>query len=96
MESYCVVTFQSVSHALRFEKLFMSLGKELKLIPVPRVISSSCGIAARLPTDMLSELESVFLSGQADLEKVYLFSGEGKSLNVSPCRGPWDDRDNEF
>lgn len=96
MDCYCVVTFQSVSYALRFEKLFLSLGKDLKLIPVPRAVSSSCGIAARISKELLPDLESLYLSGEAELEKVYLFCGEGKSLTVSPCHGPWDSRDEVF
>ncbi len=91
MEKYLVVTFPSVSHALRFEKLMLGLQAPVKLIPVPRVISSSCGIAARLPAEMAGKVAELALSGRAELEKVYMFTGEtGRITSVQPCAGPWE------
>jgi hypothetical protein len=87
---YLVATFPSVSHALRFEKTMASLQKPVKLIPVPRVISSSCGIAARLPREMASALAEVAESGAAELENVYVFGGEGgKTTYIRNLPGPW-------
>ena len=40
-----VITFFAVYHALKAEKHFKGLGLKVKLIPVPRQISSNCGIA---------------------------------------------------
>ena len=44
---YGVVLFQSVSHALRGERVAMRAGLTVKLIPVPRQFSSNCGTALR-------------------------------------------------
>ena len=89
METYCVASFPSVSHALRFEKLMNSLQKPVKLIPVPRIISSSCGIAARFPQDELCEITALVVSGEVEVEKIYLFCCEGRKTQVSSCPGPW-------
>lgn len=91
MDEYLVVTFPSVSQALRFEKLMSELKKPVKLIPVPRVISSSCGIAARLPGELASTVANMTFSGEVEPEKVYLFrGGSGKVLSFQPCAGPWN------
>ncbi|MBM4444348.1 MAG: DUF3343 domain-containing protein [Chloroflexi bacterium] len=42
-----VVLFYSMSHALWAEKLFKGTGIPVKLIPVPRQLSSDCGICLR-------------------------------------------------
>ena len=45
--SYGVVLFQSVSGALRAEKLLKKKRIKYKLIPVPRHLSSDCGVCIR-------------------------------------------------
>ena len=47
MDKYYVATFYSTSQALRFEKSMLQQALSVKMIPVPRIISSSCGLAAR-------------------------------------------------
>ncbi len=42
-----VVVFESVSHALRAEKLIKAADISCKLIPVPRHLSSDCGVCLR-------------------------------------------------
>jgi hypothetical protein len=44
---YGVVLFHSVSHALRAERVTQRAGLKIKLIPVPRQLSSNCGTALR-------------------------------------------------
>lgn len=53
---YCVVTFHVTQHALLFEKVMKEFKYPIKLMPVPRQISSSCGIAAKIPCDKKEEI----------------------------------------
>ncbi len=46
-----IITFPSTYQALNFEKKFKDAGLSFTLRPVPREISSSCGIAAQIKTD---------------------------------------------
>ena len=48
---YCLATFKSVTYAMQFEKLMKSNNIEFKLIPVPRSISSSCGMCGKFDMD---------------------------------------------
>ncbi|MEW6623721.1 MAG: DUF3343 domain-containing protein [Bacillota bacterium] len=49
-----IITFPSTYQALNFEKKYKETGLKFTLRPVPREISSSCGIAAQLTTDEIS------------------------------------------
>lgn len=53
---YCVVTFHVTQHALLFEKFMDSKGIDIKLMPVPRQVSSSCGTAAKVPCELKSDI----------------------------------------
>jgi len=47
-EKYAVIVVHATSHALRAEKLLKNAGIACRLIPVPRHISSDCGVCLRL------------------------------------------------
>ncbi len=46
--AYSVILFFSTSHALKAEKAVQSAGMGCKLIPVPRHLSSDCGVCLRV------------------------------------------------
>ena len=50
MEYGYVVVF-STSHAIKIEKLLAGMGIRCKLVPVPRHISSDCGVCVRISQD---------------------------------------------
>ena len=54
--SYSVVLFQSISSALRAEKLLQKEGLAYKLIPVPRLLSSDCGVCIRFLIENESQI----------------------------------------
>ncbi len=48
MEDYGVILTFSTGHSIRAEKILMEAGIETKMIPVPRHLSSDCGVAVRI------------------------------------------------
>ena len=46
-DGYAVVLVYATSHALRLEKLLRNEAIPCKLIPVPRHLSSDCGVCVR-------------------------------------------------
>jgi len=62
----CVLLFESVYQVMRAEKILMGKGFPVDLIPVPRQISSDCGVAIEFPgekrEEVLSQLEGSRLS----------------------------------
>ncbi len=66
------MTFNSTSHALNFEKLFKGLGIEVRLMPVPRQVSSSCGTAAQLPCEKKEEIINICDLQHIEYDEVHL------------------------
>ncbi|MDZ7293814.1 MAG: DUF3343 domain-containing protein [candidate division KSB1 bacterium] len=48
MRDYAIVLVASASHALRAEALLKAQGMPCKVIPVPRWLSSDCGVCVRV------------------------------------------------
>jgi hypothetical protein len=46
-QNYCVALFDSVSQVMKAEKILKNAGIPHKLIPVPRSISTDCGVCLR-------------------------------------------------
>jgi hypothetical protein len=47
-DQYAVILVYSTSYALRAEKVLQAAGIPCKLIPVPRQLSSDCGVCVRI------------------------------------------------
>lgn len=47
-EAYSVILVHSTSHAIRAEKILRAASIPCKMIPVPRHISSDCGVCVRV------------------------------------------------
>ena len=61
---YVVALFQSVSVAMKAETALKAAGVSYKLIPVPKEISSECGICVRLLPADKAAAETVFADAQ--------------------------------
>jgi hypothetical protein len=68
-EEYHVILFDSVHHALRSEKILKEAGIPHKLIPVPRHISSDCGICLRFTPDLRIRIEDA-LTGKVEIREI--------------------------
>lgn len=66
-----VITFPSTYMALSAEKVVESAGLEGKLIPVPRKISTSCGMALRLAEHQLDQVLALLDEAGVEIEGVY-------------------------
>lgn len=62
-DPFGVVLFESVSQALRAEKIVKAENIPCKLIPVPRQLSSDCGVCLRFSAIYKEQVEKV-LSGK--------------------------------
>jgi hypothetical protein len=67
--SYCVILFKSVSYALKAEKILKAAGLPHKLIPVPKQISSDCGICLRIEPAFQDQIEAA-LADKVEIEAI--------------------------
>jgi len=65
-----VFLFSSTSAAIRAEKLAMESGFRVKLIPVPRHLSSDCGVCLRCDLGEVDAIRSLLESSRVEWEDV--------------------------
>jgi bacterioferritin-associated ferredoxin len=69
---YAVILVHSTSHAMRVEKVLHAAGLACKLIPVPRQISSDCGVCIRVRNQDLEAALQAAKMAQIEVEGVHL------------------------
>ncbi len=68
-QRYVVFLFPSVSYVLKAEKILKDQNIDHKLIPVPRHISTDCGVCLRIAADLQGRVIGV-LKGATDWERM--------------------------
>lgn len=68
-EKYFVVLFKSVSHAMRSEKILKKEGIPFKLIPVPKNISTDCGVCIRFSSLYKKQIEKALI-GKVEIAEI--------------------------
>lgn len=56
---YKVALFQSVNHVMKAEKILLAEEIPIKIIPVPKMISSDCGVCIRFKNNLLKKIRDV-------------------------------------
>lgn len=64
-----VILFRTVSYALKAEKILKQEGLPHKLIPVPKHISSDCGVCLLVHMDVKDKIVAS-LKGKVDIENI--------------------------
>lgn len=67
---YCLVVFESTSGAIRAEKLAREAGLTVKLIPVPRHLSSDCGVCLRCEARDVEGIRALLDAAKVEFEAV--------------------------
>ena len=67
---YSIVLFSSTSGAIRAEKLAKEAGFTVKLIPVPRHLSSDCGVCLRCESKDVRALRSLLETAKVEFEDI--------------------------
>ena len=67
----CLATFDVTSMALMFEKQCRRAGFEVRIIPVPRQISASCGLACSYPCDRENEIIRLCEKGGIEISETH-------------------------
>jgi hypothetical protein len=69
----CVIIFRSVSYAIKFEKTLKKYGRDVKMIPVPRSLSSSCGMCGKFQCEIKEDIEKICYENKIEYEGIYAF-----------------------
>lgn len=68
---FAVIMLHATSHALRAEKLLKKDGLKVRLIPVPRHISSDCGVCIRVFQKDVDSALDILKSGKVETDGVH-------------------------
>jgi hypothetical protein len=71
-----IFTFYSTHLALAFERELKSSEINVKITPVPRQISSSCGLSGRINGQDLEKVKEVCNDNQIEYEDIYQINEE--------------------
>ena len=74
----CVIVFESVHRVMKAEKLLKEKGIKVDVIPVPREISSDCGVAIELSGDSEAEALSILEENRISIAECYIRDLNGK------------------
>jgi len=70
-DNYSVVIFYSTSAAIRAESLARKDKLIVKLIPVPRNLSSDCGICLRFNNEDKQKIKEILKENKIEYENIY-------------------------
>ena len=81
MEEYNIIfTFYSTHLALAFERELKNSEINVKITPVPRQISSSCGLSGRINAQDLEKVKEVCSDNGIEYEDIYQIKGENFNI----------------
>ena len=70
-QEYLYVVVYSTSHALKIETLLKEKNIPNKLIPVPRHISSDCGVCVRVPVEVEETVKQVVEDSEIEIQGIF-------------------------
>lgn len=70
-DNYSVVIFYSTSAAIRAESLAKKNKLIVKLIPVPRYLSSDCGICLHFNSENKRKIEEILKENKIEYDNIY-------------------------
>ncbi|HHW40897.1 MAG TPA: DUF3343 domain-containing protein [Syntrophomonadaceae bacterium] len=80
--TFTVFTFPSSHHALRAEKICKEAGFPALLVPLPREISSDCGVSLVLSIEMRHKCDDLLKRVGIPVEGIYPLTREGRQARM--------------
>jgi hypothetical protein len=82
IEKFIIISFESTHMAIKSEKLLLKNNHHAKIIPVPREITASCGLALRVKVDDYEVSKNILEENQVKISGFYLMKREGLKKEV--------------
>lgn len=67
----CVAIFHSIHRVMKAEKVLKAEGVDILLIPVPRQLSSDCGLAIRFSREVHARIEEVLVGAGLAVAEIW-------------------------
>ncbi|MEQ8201191.1 MAG: DUF3343 domain-containing protein [Syntrophomonadaceae bacterium] len=80
LKEYGIIAFQSTSQALKAERVLKEASAQFLVIPTPRQISASCGLAVKVAPENLDAVRAALEEKMVRIEGVYhIINADGAS-----------------
>lgn len=79
----CVIILFSIHFVLKAEKLLLADKIPIDVIPVPRDISSDCGMAIEFSCDDVDRVQGVLAEGEITIARIYKRENGGGFVELS-------------
>lgn len=78
VQKFGILTFKATAHALMAEKALEQGEKVFMIMPTPREISISCGLAVKVYPEDLEETRNYLEQNKVAIEGIYLIDRQDK------------------
>ena len=82
IKEYNVISFESTHMAIKSEKLLLEKQMEIRIIPVPREITASCGLALRVDLDKFERVKKILEKNSIEISGCYSIKQIGLKKEV--------------
>lgn len=87
IEEYYFLTFRSTHDVLKFDKETSKENYKTTIMPVPREVSHSCGLALRFDIEDLEIIEELSQKRNLRTEGLYKVTTTNKDRNITKMKG---------
>lgn len=77
MQQYYIISFHSTHHAIGAEKRLLDLKRSVQMIPVPKEISSGCGLALKVLPHEIDDSLSALSEQQIEIANCVFVKQDG-------------------
>ena len=81
-EEFNLISFESTHMAIKSEKLLKEVNLDIRIIPVPREITSSCGLALRINPIDYKKIREILDKNKIEFSGCYLIKKIGFKKEV--------------
>jgi hypothetical protein len=82
LQDYCIFTFISTSHALKGEKVMKQAEAHFVMMPTPREVSTSCGLAIKVNPVEVKKYYQLLVEHRVSIEGVFRLTRNGHKTEV--------------
>ncbi len=72
-----VAIFHSIHRVMKAEKILKQAQKNVLLIPVPRQLTSDCGLAIRFEASLRGEIENILAAAGLEIQELHQRRAKG-------------------
>ena len=71
MDSIYIIAFNSTHHAIRTEKILKEENMNIRTIPTPREVSSSCGLSIKFEESEIEKIKQIIEESKVDYHGIF-------------------------